>query len=102
MNEPMPNSSAVSPAPSGAPATSRARRGPETVINPERRAPEAPVGSEPLPAGPSVKSSIVRILFPADDDQAVPSFDAQAGVQLGHFTIIERIRTGGMGAVFRA
>jgi len=30
------------------------------------------------------------------------SFDAQAGVQLGHFTVIERIRTGGMGAVFRA
>lgn len=81
----------------------RAHKGPETVINPERRPPASPVASEPAAAGlSSVKSSIVRLLFPSDDEQAVQSFDAQSGVQLGHFTVIERIRTGGMGAVFRA
>ncbi len=83
----------------------RPHKGPETVINPERRPPAtAPIASElPSTSGSSLaKSSVVRLLFPADDDQVVPSFDAPAGVQLGHFTVIERIRTGGMGAVFRA
>ena len=44
----------------------------------------------------------MRLLFPADDETVAQTFDPQAGVQLGHFAIIERIRTGGMGAVFRA
>ena len=42
------------------------------------------------------------MLFPADDETAAHSFTPDSGVQLGHFAIIERIRTGGMGAVFRA
>lgn len=105
----------TSPVPPGEPAKVRANKGPETVINPERRAaPVLPpvVASEGVtPAvGPSAnaaanaaaKSSIVRILFPPDDETATHSFDPQSGVQLGHFAIIERIRTGGMGAVFRA
>lgn len=49
-----------------------------------------------------MKSSVVRLLFPADDETVTQTFDAQSGAQLGHFAIIERIRTGGMGAVFRA
>jgi serine/threonine-protein kinase len=73
------------------------------VINPERRpAPAAVAPDEPAAASSSTKSSIVRLLFPPDDEQAVQTFDAQSGVQLGHFTVIQRIRTGGMGAVFRA
>ncbi|HEY2253955.1 MAG TPA: serine/threonine-protein kinase, partial [Planctomycetaceae bacterium] len=109
----------------------RTNKGPETVINPERRAAPAPqVGTGTdgtgaigtgtggtgtvggVPAGPAsdvaatvgmaAKSSIVRMLFPVDDETAAQAFNAQSGVQLGHFAIIERIRTGGMGAVFRA
>jgi serine/threonine-protein kinase len=61
------------------------------------------VSDEPAAGSSSTaKSSIVRLLFPPDDEQAVQTFDAQEGVQLGHFTVIQRIRTGGMGAVFRA
>ena len=99
-------SSVASPAPSGEEARVRAHNGPLTVINPERRAaPLLALSSVPevLPTAlSSVKSNIVRLLFPADDETATQSFDAQSGVQLGHFAIIERIRTGGMGAVFRA
>jgi serine/threonine-protein kinase len=80
----------------------RAPTGPETVINPERRALAVAAGAGAVPVGSSVKSSVVKILFPAEDDPAAQTFDAQQGVQLGHFTVIERIRTGGMGAVFRA
>lgn len=80
----------------------RLQRGPATVINPERR----PGGGTPVPAsgesGSSAKSSIVRVLFPPEDDAAARSFEAPDGIQLGHFTIVERIRSGGMGAVFRA
>lgn len=91
--------------PAGAPVLAR---GPETVINPERRAAVLP-GAAALPGGSSTappatpRSSIVRVLFPATADDGSPSaFDAQQGVELGHFRIIERIRSGGMGAVFRA
>jgi serine/threonine-protein kinase len=79
----------------------RAHLGPETVINPERRTIPVPTGGSVL-SGSSVKSSVVRVLFPSDDDGRTQTFDAEAGVQLGHFAIIERIRSGGMGAVFRA
>src|SRR5579872_4091868 len=96
-------SSPIQPGEAGKP---RAHKGPETVINPERRAaamPSPPVlGAVAPPVGSSVKSSVVRLLFPVEDETATQTFDAQAGVQLGHFAIIERIRTGGMGAVFRA
>lgn len=104
MNETVPQggSSSASPARTGEAAPVRAHSGPQTVINPERRAAPPTIAEVPAAAGSSVKSSIVRILFPSDDEQAVQSFDPQSGVQLGHFAIIERIRTGGMGAVFRA
>src|SRR5262245_35943034 len=105
MNEPavQSGSSATPPGRAGEGGAVRAHRGPETVINPERRpAPAAVAPDEPAAGSSSAKSSIVRLLFPPDDEQAVQTFDAQAGVQLGHFTVIERIRTGGMGAVFRA
>ena len=105
MNEPavQSGSSATPPTKPGERGPVRAHRGPETVINPERRAPPAAlVPDEPAAGSSSTKSSIVRLLFPPDDEQAVQTFDAQAGVQLGHFTVIQRIRTGGMGAVFRA
>jgi serine/threonine-protein kinase len=76
-------------------------RGPETVINPEGRQSTAgyPV-PDPL-AGPA--STIVRILFPpADEIPDESRLGAAIGAQLGHFTIVKRIRTGGMGAVFQA
>ncbi|MGE5195610.1 MAG: protein kinase domain-containing protein [Deltaproteobacteria bacterium] len=104
MNEPVrqSGSSAASPARPGEAAVVRAHKGQQTVINPERRAVPVPIADAPALTGSSAKSSIVRVLFPTDDEQAVQTFDAQSGVQLGHFTVIERIRTGGMGAVFRA
>src|SRR5262249_41605376 len=100
MSEPFPQSgSSVSPARPGEAVTPRAPKGSETVINPERRPTTAPVPLEPASVGSSAaKSSIVRLLFPAEDEQALQTFDAQAGVQLGHYTVIERIRTGGIGA----
>ncbi|MSR58885.1 MAG: serine/threonine protein kinase [Planctomycetaceae bacterium] len=80
----------------------RSQYGPATVINPERR----PGGGTPVPgsaeSGSGAKSSLVRVLFPPEDDAAARSFDAPRGIELGHFTIVERIRSGGMGAVFRA
>jgi serine/threonine-protein kinase len=105
MSEPVrpSGSSATSPVRPGEGPPSRAQRGPQTVINPERRASAAlPLTEPPASSSSSAKSSVIRLLFPADDEQAVQTFDAQSGVQLGHFTVIERIRTGGMGAVFRA
>jgi serine/threonine-protein kinase len=104
MSEPVrqSGSSAASPTRAGEAAKLRAAQGPQTVINPERRAAAVPPTETPLSSGSSAKSSVVRLLFPADVEQAVQTFDAQSGVQLGHFTVIERIRTGGMGAVFRA
>jgi serine/threonine-protein kinase len=87
----------------------RAGKGPDTVINPERRS--GPAGAAPpvatgetgvVSSGSPAKSSIVRMLFPPEEETAVQTFDPQAGLSLGHFAIIERIRTGGMGAVFRA
>lgn len=105
MNEPVfpAGSSVSSPARPGDAGVSRAQKGPVTVINPERRAAAADPSGAAAASGSSVKSSVVRILFPADDESALEeTFEANAGVQLGHFTILERIRTGGMGAVFRA
>jgi len=105
MSEPVAQTGSSAPASvgPGEAAHVRSQRGPQTVINPERRA-AAPSSLPGLPsaAGSSVKSSVVRVLFPPEDEVAAQSFDAQSGVQLGHFAIIERIRTGGMGAVFKA
>lgn len=76
-------------------------RGPETVINPERRASGASTIAHNVKATP--RSSIVRMLFPSTEgEQVTGDFTAEKGVKLGHFSIVERIRTGGMGAVFKA
>lgn len=86
----------------------RPGNGPETVINPERRLGPAyatPVAGHAENSGSSSslpKSSIVRMLFPPEEEAAARSFDPQEDLHLGHFAIIDRIRTGGMGAVFRA
>ena len=73
-------------------------RGPETVVNPERR------GTPSIAShsnGPS--SQLVRSLFPRPEDasDSDPVLSAE-GLQLAHFTIQERIGIGGMGSVFRA
>jgi len=68
-------------------------REPGTVVNPERR-PHAVVE---LPANIPT-SSVVRLLFPAPDG-SIP--DEQIEIDLGHFRLQQRIRSGGMGAVFR-
>ncbi|MGQ0637687.1 MAG: serine/threonine-protein kinase [Planctomycetaceae bacterium] len=99
MNEPHPTSG--SSAAGGPQAAAKAPRGPETVINPERRAGLVLPAAEPLAATVG-NSSVVRKLFPSADDAAVAAFDAPPGVELEHFSIIERIHSGGMGAVFRA
>lgn len=54
--------------------------------------------------GPVVpSSSIVRALFPHHEETAGEQpLSLAEGVELGHFKILERIRSGGMGAVFRA
>jgi serine/threonine-protein kinase len=80
----------------------RSHRGPETVINPERRPGGATAPALPAGAGSALVSSVVRVLFPPEDGDGGATFDAERGVQLGHFSIVERIRSGGMGAVFRA
>ncbi|MBS0264533.1 MAG: protein kinase [Planctomycetes bacterium] len=110
MSEPVlqTGSSVASPVLPGEGAKPRVK-GQATVINPERR------GSPALPAQPATpgetgqpaasgipKSSIVRLLFPPDEEAATLAIDADSGIQLGHFAVIDRIRTGGMGAVFRA
>jgi serine/threonine-protein kinase len=55
-----------------------------------------------MASGNGGSSSVVRMLFPPENEAAAATFDAGRGVELGHFSIIERIRSGGMGAVFRA
>lgn len=75
-------------------------RGPETVINPEGRQSMSAVAAD-SPAPPA--STIVRLLFPpAEELPNEERLAAAIGAELGHFTIVERIRTGGMGAVFKA
>jgi serine/threonine-protein kinase len=86
-------------------APPRAHRGPQTVINPEGR--PAPVGlagaSSAQEAATPGKSSVARLLFPAESSDAeLTGVDAINGISLGHYSILERIRGGGMGAVFRA
>lgn len=107
MDDPVvsPGSSSVPPLPaaeSGPTLRAPLFRGPETVINPERRG----VGGQSTISPAAVatpRSSIVRMLFPSTEgDPSNGEFTADKGVKLGHFSILERIRTGGMGAVFKA
>jgi hypothetical protein len=69
--------------------------GAETVINPERRLPSAEGDRDP----PSTASSgLFAALFPRADAVSDGSDSSPVGIELGHFRIEERIRTGGMGA----
>lgn len=72
--------------------------GPETVVNPEGRPDFAPSAAAPVPV---TDPSAWHHLFPASNDNE--SVDASPiGVELDHFVIEDSIRSGGMGAVFRA
>ncbi len=71
-------------------------QGPETVINPEGRPAPAPKTDPAVPA-----SSIVRMLFPSTESE-FQHFRGELGLMVGHFRIVDRIRSGGMGAVFKA
>lgn len=87
----------------GQPITGR-----ETVINPERRAGGGSQGTPTLARADGSASILplsdeARVLFPgadvADGDARNLASDP---LVLGHYDIVGRIRTGGMGAVFRA
>ena len=72
--------------------------GSQTVVNPEGRPDFSPASDQlPTVADPSVW----QVLFPSGNEGDSKEFQL-AGVQLEHFAIEERIRSGGMGAVFRA
>ena len=70
--------------------------GSETVINPEGRPDFAPSAAVPI-SDPSAWNR----LFPTGNDNDLEHANP-IGVELDHFVIEERIRSGGMGAVFRA
>jgi len=70
----------------------------QTVINPEGR-PHPVDSAQQLPV-PS-PSSIWWALFPQPGTSNEPAYNP-VGLELGHFRIEDRIRSGGMGAVFRA
>ena len=72
--------------------------GPETVINPERRA--AGSGSGTPQNGPG--SSIWTRLFPKEAAAGGEYLAGPVDCRLGHFRIEAMIGAGGMGAVFRA
>ncbi|MFO1019963.1 MAG: protein kinase [Planctomycetales bacterium] len=82
--------SAVIPPPSGLSA------GPDTVINPESR----PIGSDLISIGPL--SEVATVLFPPSTPGGTQPFANPQGIVLGHFRIEHCIRSGGMGAVFKA
>ncbi|WP_339909785.1 serine/threonine-protein kinase [Symmachiella dynata] len=90
-------SSSFAEASGGAPVT-----GPETVVNPEGRPDYAPpVQAAAAASTPVTDPSAWHHLFPtANDNESVDA--SPIGVELDHFVIEERIRSGGMGAVFRA
>lgn len=76
------------------------RSGPETVVNPEKRAAAGnSIDYALLPSAPT--SSIARILFPAAEGDERCDRNV-SGLTIGHFQVMERIRSGGMGAVFKA
>ncbi len=72
--------------------------GSETVVNPEGRPDYAPPGES---LTPSTDPSVWQTLFPTATGEESEIPDPE-GVQLDHFVIQHRIRSGGMGAVFRA
>ena len=74
--------------------------GSQTVINPEGRPDQREIQS-PHATQVSPASSLCRILFPQPSN-AETSPPSPIGLELGHFRIEDRIRSGGMGAVFRA
>ncbi|MBI5760933.1 MAG: protein kinase [Planctomycetales bacterium] len=76
------------------------RSGPETVVNPEKRAAAgSSIDHALVPSAP--KSSIARVLFPAVEADEKSGQDL-SGLTIGHFQVTGRIRSGGMGAVFKA
>jgi serine/threonine-protein kinase len=75
------------------------RAGPQTVVNPERRT-SGGMSDRPR-SSTAPNSSIARILFPVADDEEGYA-ESLTGLTIGHFQVIDRIRSGGMGAVFRA
>lgn len=90
------------------PAGGLAITGRETVINPERRAGGGSQGTPTLVRadGSAVVvplSDEARALFPGADvaEGDVRNLAAEP-LSLGHYDVVGRIRTGGMGAVFRA
>lgn len=72
--------------------------GPETVINPEAR----PVITDAPPADSGPVSELATVLFPVVQTGSGSHFPGPQGVLLGHFRIESCIRSGGMGAVFKA
>ena len=72
--------------------------GPQTVVNPERRA----TASDSNSAARAEDSSLWARLFPRDAPPDVEGQPTAAGCRLGHFRIEATIGAGGMGAVFRA
>jgi len=89
---------------SPAPASKLAAVVQETVLNPEGRRLGGDNGSASSfdVVVPAADSHVLRRLFPGESDQTDGDFRASEGCELGHFTIEERIGSGGMGAVFRA
>ena len=90
------------------PVVGLAITGRETVINPERRAGGGSQGTPTLPradgsALATPLSEEARALFPGADvaESDVRNLTTEP-LSLGHYDVVGRIRTGGMGAVFRA
>ena len=84
------------------PVADRPLRDPQTVLNPEGRPSPAGFASVPTGAGVGTRSSIVRILFPPETEAEPAGFDPGPPPRLAHYELVERVRMGGMGGVFRA
>src|SRR5579863_2039165 len=93
-------SSYPAPPPSGIPLPNFGPllMGSETVINPEGRPTYRESGNEPSASS----SSVWNTLFPQQGYAPGEMGRHLVGLELGHFRIEDRIRSGGMGAVFRA
>jgi len=88
--------------PESPPLPERLPRGSQTILNPEGR--PSPAGLSPVvppPAG-SGRSSIVRLLFPPESEAEPGGFEPGPPPRLAHYELLERVRMGGMGGVFRA
>ena len=72
--------------------------GPRTVINPQQQA-----AAQPPPRQiDQPTSEIWNLLFPSDSHSGHHATGEKLSCQLGHFSLLQRIGQGGMGAVFRA